>query len=108
VDTGGSIGLLNLGRSGQAKRVTVPCPTQWVTHSTRLNDQFEVKVRRIVTARPMSLMGHFLPNAALLVMEGLPPIAERLASSAGFGSLQQNSFHGGWAKVVKFAGIKTE
>ena len=46
-------GLLNLRRSGQAKRVTVPGAAQWVTHSTCLNDQLEVKVQRIVTARPM-------------------------------------------------------
>ena len=51
-------GLLNLRRSGQAKKVTVPGAAQWVTHSTCLNDQLEVKVQRIVTARPMSLMGH--------------------------------------------------
>ena len=50
-------GLPNLRRSGQAKRVTVPCAAQWATHSTCLNDQLEVKVQRIVTARPMSLMG---------------------------------------------------
>ena len=50
-------GLLNLRRSGQAKRVTVPCAAQWATHSTCLNDQLEVKVQRKVTARPMSLMG---------------------------------------------------
>ena len=49
-------GLLNLRRSGQAKRVTVPGAAQLVTHSTCLNDQLEVKVQRIVTARPMSLM----------------------------------------------------
>jgi len=72
VDTGGSIGLLNLGRSGQAKRVTVPCPTQWVTHSTRLNDQFEVKVQRIVTARPMSLMGHLQPNSGIKFLDLIP------------------------------------
>jgi hypothetical protein len=50
-------GLPNLRRSGQAKRVTVPRAAQWATHSTYLNDQLEVKVQRIVTARPMSLMG---------------------------------------------------
>ena len=32
----------------------MPCAAQWVTHSTCLNDQLEVKVQRIVTARPMS------------------------------------------------------
>jgi hypothetical protein len=47
------LGLPNLRRSGQAKRVTVPCAAQWATHSTCLNDQLEVKVQRIVTARPM-------------------------------------------------------
>jgi hypothetical protein len=36
----------------------VPCAAQWVKHSTCVNDQLEVKVQRIVTARPMSLMGH--------------------------------------------------
>ena len=35
----------------------MPCAAQWVTQSTCLNDQLEVKVQRIVTARPMSLIG---------------------------------------------------
>ena len=60
----GLSGLLNLRRSGQAKRVTVPGAARWVTHSTCLNDQLEVKVQRIVTARPMSLMGHSRPGHA--------------------------------------------
>ena len=59
-------GLLKLRRSGQAKRVTVPCAAQWVTHSTRLNDQLEVKVQRIVTARPMSLMVDSVEKVASL------------------------------------------
>ena len=57
-------GLPNLRRSGQAKRVTVACAAQWATHSTCLNDQLEVKVQRIVTARPMSLMGSIATEAS--------------------------------------------
>jgi hypothetical protein len=57
-------GLLDLRRSGQAKRVAVSCAAQWVTHSTCLNDQLEVKMQRIVTVRPMSLMGQNYDVAA--------------------------------------------
>jgi len=38
----------------------------------------------------------FFRHAALMVTEGVPPTAERLAGSAGIGRLPPDSFRGGW------------
>jgi hypothetical protein len=52
-----------------------------VKHSTCLNDQLEVKVQRIVTARPTSLMGHERPIDDVEGVSALPLIATELVSS---------------------------
>jgi len=48
----------------------------------------------------------FFRHAALLVMEGLPPKAERLAGSTRFGSLPPNSFRGRWLRATEKIGPK--
>ena len=64
----------------------MPCAAQWVTHSTCLNDQLEVKVQRIVTARPMSLMGQTRPFDHVRDMSAFPLIATKQRTPRHVGS----------------------